>query len=108
MNERMNEIEVWVGFAGAERPIRFQGLDQPPNNEQWHTWTLYKTPGGYRVLDVFDTTMTTKTKHTALSHELNGIELARRYPTLVNFAVTWGIIDAAETAYTPAPHEEVS
>jgi hypothetical protein len=120
MNERTNanevpkEIEhiVSVGYSGAERMVRFQGIQlcrtstywhSGPNNSRWHEYTLYEVQGkddgpAYRVLDEYVTRWENENGHSKLSAVLSAKELGKKYPEIANQAVEEGYLTPGDVS----------
>ena len=94
---KMEKITLDVGYDGWSsndtRPVRFTGRlvadtsnhsYQGPNQNRWHSWTLYKVPGGYRVYDCYRTMWQGESDHYSLSDVLTPAGVAEDYPALAH------------------------
>lgn len=105
LDDGLDDHLVMVGYHGSKVPVKFQGSelfsvsnqDDDANIECYHIWKLYKTAGGYRVLDIYVDEVK-DIKNTQLSGEMSVSALSCLYPVVVDRAVQDGILTIDEVA----------
>ena len=105
LDDGLDDHLVMVGYHGSKVPVKFQGSelfsvsnqDDDANIECYHIWKLYKTAGGYRVLDIYVDGIK-DIKNTQLSGEMSASALSCLCPVVVDRAIQDGILTIDEVA----------
>lgn len=105
LDDGLDDHLVMVGYHGSKVPVKFQGSelfsvsnqDDDANIECYHIWRLYKTAGGYRVLDIYVDEVK-EIKNTQLSGEVSPGDLSCLCPVIVDRAIQDGILTIDEVA----------
>ena len=103
LDDGLDDHLVMVGYHGSKVPVKFQGSelfsvstqDDDANIECYHIWRLYKTAGGYRVLDIYVDEVK-DIKNTQLSGEMSASALSCLCPVVVDRAIQDGILTIDE------------
>ena len=105
MVTELEEQLVMVGYHNSKVPVRFRGTellsitnqDDDANLNCYHIWKLYKTEGGYRVLDIYVDEIV-HIRNIQLTGEMSASDLSCRYPTVVDRAIQDEILTMDEVA----------
>jgi hypothetical protein len=111
---------VRVGYHGQRVPMRFNGeqifvstnkTEYGRNHKEYHTWTLYRTHKGFRVLDVHTNDVwgdgAFPTENVQLSQEMVGGFIAYHYPKVVHDAIEKGILTEEECVLSAKTRDQL-
>lgn len=105
LDDGLDDHLVMVGYHGSKVPVKFRGSelfsvsnqDDDANIECYHIWKIYKTAGGYRVLDIYVDGVK-EIRNIQLSGEVSAGDLSCLSPVVVDRAIRDGILTIDEVA----------